>query len=370
MVRGARARFGYLSLALLVIFLLVRFQQAVVDYVPSALRPRPSIPNIVHYVWTQRDQTADLAFEFKHFLSIYSAKYYWQPKSIYIHTNAAASSVARARAGSSGKWSALIFTLPGVVVNRVEAPTHAGNGQEITFEENKTDFIRADILLSMGGVYVDWDVCALRDIRPLRESGFNTVIGRMEGRQLQVNSGTILARKGAKLVGLYLQRMHEVYDGTYTAHSNILLTGISEHLAREQGEVLILDQNAFTPGSWLPKHLSMLYEVQPDAKSNLEGVKPGDNLPAHDIEETGSWMYQPESLNEGWERHFLDSYMIHAFQPGVRNIPKVDGFDHISPRYVLERRSNFARAVYPVVRDMYEKGMIGFDDRFDGKTSP
>lgn len=46
------------------------------------------IPNIVHYVWTLPDPSADFHFEFKHFLSIYAAKLRWYPKTIHIHTNA------------------------------------------------------------------------------------------------------------------------------------------------------------------------------------------------------------------------------------------------------------------------------------------
>jgi hypothetical protein len=339
---------------------------------PPIFRTRPSndeIPNIVHYAWTQRDTTTDLALEFKHFLSIYAARLRWKPTDIYLHTNANATTVARARRGFAGKWSKLIFTLPGLQIRHVEAPTHALNGERITCEEHKTDFLRADILHDMGGVYIDWDVYAMRDITPLRRTGFNAVVGRIEGRQLQVNSGALLSKKGSLMSSLYQGRMHQVYNGKYTTHSNILLTGLCERLSHQLGEVLILDQNAFTPGSWLPKDLYMLYEVHTDVRSNLDGIRQGDEMQAYDEEEEpkGSWD-RPESLSESWERHFFDSYMIHAFQPGVRNIGVVEGFDNITPRYVLERRSNFARALYSVVKDMYDRGIVDIDDPFDGRS--
>ena len=341
----------------------------------SASQRRDEIPNILHYAWTLPSKQADFAFEFKHFLSLYASQRRWRPEKTYIHTNAPSDAIARARAGKAGKWSQLIFSQPGVEVRYTQAPTHARNGARITFEEHKTDFIRAEALHDIGGVYIDWDVYAMLDIAPLRRSGFAAVVGRIEGRQHQVNSGAILTRKGSELSRIYRDRMHRVYDGTYVTHSNLLLTAIAERLVRVPGEVLILDQNAFTPGSWLSKHLYMLYEVQKDVKSNLEGVKQGDRLPEYTSylepeaqpdadRKTSSWD-EPDNLSYGWERRFFDSYMIHAFQPGVRDIEAVEGFGGITPRYVLERRSNFARALYPVVWELYDRGIVGFDDFYN-----
>ncbi|PHH74534.1 hypothetical protein CDD82_4892 [Ophiocordyceps australis] len=45
---------------------------------------------------------------------------------------------------------------------------------------------------------------------------------------------------------------------------------------------------------------------------------------------------------------------------------RVKGFDFVSPRYVLEKRSNFARALYPVAKKMYDEGVIEMDDLYDG----
>jgi hypothetical protein len=380
MARPTRVLLKILAAVLVLLFLVVQLQSRFHDSLPFLFRwqSKGDIPNIVHYVWTLPDPTADLRFEFKHFLSIYAARHIWRPETIYLHTNAAATVLARARAGSCGKWSKLIATLPGLKISSVAAPTHAGNGVEIIREEHKTDFLRTQILRDMGGVYIDFDVFALRDIQPLRESGFAAVVGRMEGRQLQTNSGTILSRKGSKMVTLYLERMHAVYDGKYTTHSNILLTAITERLVREPRQVLLLDQNAFTPGSWLPKHLSMIWQPQAES-SNLEGVAQGDRLTDFSNWDvvtggerggpsppSGEEWDLPENLSEGWERHFWDSYMLHGFQPGVRNISPVEGFDGVSPRYILERRSNFARALYGVVKDMYDKGLVRLDDGYDG----
>lgn len=217
----------------------------------------------MHYVWTLPDPSADFHLEFKHFLSIYAAKLHWYPKAIYIHTNALDSTIARAKDGY------------------------------ITFEEHKADFIRAAVLHEMGGVYIDWDVY----IAPLRRAGFNAVVGRTPGRQMQVNSGALLTMPGLKMSRIYMERMHVVYDGAYTTHSNLLLIGICEKLVGEPGEVLILDQNAFTPGRWLAKDLNMLYEVHTDVPSNLDGVSQGDELPSHPDERTTAPWDVPDNLS-------------------------------------------------------------------------
>ncbi|KAK4233206.1 hypothetical protein C8A03DRAFT_19665, partial [Achaetomium macrosporum] len=59
------------------------------------------------------------------------------------------------------------------------------------------------------------------------------------------------------------------------------------------------------------------------------------------------------------------TYLLHAFTPD-RWQHKVPGFEHITPRYVLERRSNFARAVYPVAKVLFEQGLINVDDSHTG----
>lgn len=48
---------------------------------------RDAIPNIVHYVYAMKDFKADITFEFRHFLAVYSAWVYLSPETIYIHAD-------------------------------------------------------------------------------------------------------------------------------------------------------------------------------------------------------------------------------------------------------------------------------------------
>ncbi|MBE3047340.1 hypothetical protein IMZ48_33435 [Candidatus Bathyarchaeota archaeon] len=172
---------------------------------------KATIPNLLHLVYILPDPSADFSFEFKEYLSVYSAWHHWRPGKILFHTNAHEDSISRARNGTSGKWNHLIFNTPGLVTNPVTVPTHADNGVKIVNIEHKSDFVRVKAMQYFGGVYIDLDVYPLRDVKVLRESGFRAVAGRQsEG---QVNSGTFMAARGSKLLPLFLTGMHDKYTG-------------------------------------------------------------------------------------------------------------------------------------------------------------
>lgn len=319
---------------------------------------RESIPNQAHFVYVLADPAADFGLRFSHYLSIYAAWRHWKPDTIYLHTNAHASSVERATNGTSGKWDRLVFNMPGLEVRHADVPTHAGNGKEIQGLEHQSDFVRVRAVRELGGVYIDWDVHALRDVRVLRESGFRAVAGRQLGGQ--VNSGVFMSVAGGRLLTLWEEGMHEAYTGGWTTHSNEVITKFAERLVAEPGEALIVEREAFAPGSWNAEDNDMLFEVHDDAPSNLASATQGDDaLPSFEERFEDRWERPADFLP--WERDWSRSYLLHAFSPH-RFGHKVKGFEHITPRYVLERQSNFARAVYPIAREMFNEGLIEVDD--------
>ncbi|KAK3901331.1 hypothetical protein C8A05DRAFT_45003 [Staphylotrichum tortipilum] len=324
-----------------------------------------AIPNQVHFVYVLDDPTKDFTFQFSQFLSVYAANYYWRPQTIYLHTNVPADSqtVARARSGAAGKWTRLIFThFPNLQLRTIAVPTHADNGVGLHYLEHRSDFVRVAVVYELGGVYIDFDVHALRDIRVLRESGFRGVAGRQSGGEL--NSGTFMAVKGARMMQLWKERMHQVYDREWTTHSNIALTTVGERLVREEGEMLIMDQDAFAPGGSGEQDNMMLFAVRDGTVSNLEGVVQGDALGIFDEAFDERWAH-PQRFPEG-VRDWSTTYMVHAFSPHRFPERKIPGYEHITPRYVLARQSNFARAVYPMAQMMYEQGLIEIDDSYLG----
>lgn len=306
----------------------------------------------------------DFTFKFKHFLSIYAAWYYWKPDLIYLHTNAdvKGQAIARAREGLAGKWNRLIFTMfDNLRIHTVEAPTHTNTGKEIQGLEHRSDFVRVKEVHERGGVYIDFDVYALRDIRILREGGFKAVAGRQLGGQ--INSGVFMSVKGGKMVKLWMHDMHKVYTGGWTTHSNEVITKFGQRLIRESGEVLIMERDAFAPGSWNNDDTDYLFAPHDDVPSNLSNMTGTGPLPTYDEAFDERWE-TPQAFPD-WARDWSSSYLLHAFSAD-RWGHEIPGFTHITPRYVLERRSNFARAVYPVARQMHEDGILDVNDSYDG----
>lgn len=320
---------------------------------------RAAIPNIVHFVYILPDAEADFAFEFSHFLSLYATWFYWRPEQIYLHTNVLANdtAVTRARDGEAGKWNRLVLGHFDLTINTVEVPTHAHNGVKIKGMEHRSDFVRVKAVHDLGGIYIDWDVHPLRDVQVLRESGFRAVAGRQQGGQ--INSGVFMSVRGGTMMRLWMEGMHQAYTGGWTTHSNEVITKYGQRLVRQPGEVLIMDQDAFAPGSWNDRDTDALFAAHVEEPSNLANYTTGDPLPRHD-EAFGDRWEHPEAF-PAWSLDYSSSYMLHAFSPG-RWHHVVQDFEHITPRYVLERRSNFARAVYPVARQMLEEGLISVDD--------
>ncbi|PHH69175.1 hypothetical protein CDD80_6967 [Ophiocordyceps camponoti-rufipedis] len=301
-----------------------------------------TIPNLVNLVYLVPSETSDVAFEFSHFLCAYAARHHLGPTShLVLHTNADAASLARARAGQSGKWARLLLDLPGLRVRHVVSPnatTTDPGAKPLRFGEHRSDFVRVAAAREFGGLYIDFDVFVLRDLRPLREAGFGAVVGREVTDQ--VNSGVFLTRPNSLLITRWEESMPRVYDGEWVTHSNVALTRISETLVSESpGSVLIMERNAFNPGGWRNEDYDGLWGTHDD---------------------------DDDDDDKGWELDYSRTYMLHAFMPYRARHP-VHGFDRLLPRYVLERRSNFARALYPVVSVMLEDRLVDWNDTFDGR---
>lgn len=314
---------------------------------------KSDIPNIVNFVYILKDPVSGtFPLQFSHYLSLFAAWYRWRPDIIYLHTNVEANSsaVLRAQSGAAGKWAQRFFEIPGLVINKVSVPTHAGNGRELTKMEHKSDFVRVQAVYQFGGIYIDMDVHALRDITALRTAGYGSVAG-WQGDGF-INSGTFMSEKGGRMAKLWMERMNQVYDGAWTTHSNRALTKLDNELRKEPCEMLVVKPAVFAPMGWRWFHSERLLSEHFEA-SGFHFDEAG-NLPEFPDDFT-------EPINAmSWARDWRCTILLHAFSAKKeRNGIKDNG---ISPRYVIERTSNFARAVYPMVRVMYEKGFIDKQD--------
>lgn len=335
----------------------------VFNYFPSFyrvdLRKPPSsdhegaIPRIVHLVQLRSDENAELHFSFQSFLCLYTAYYFIKPITIFIHTDHSQDSVEHAIDHGSSWTRKVLTAFPGVVkVNSVTPPTSAANGLPLERIEHKSDFVRMEQVAIHGGIYLDWDVIAVRSPTPLLNAGFAAVVGRqIDGN---INNGCFMANKGSALVSLMNSEMPVVFSGEWQHHSTGLITPIAERIAYVPGEVLILDHNAFAPTSWWDESASALFSEREDDE---KPISVDDQMNVDTLNATDRW--HSRAKGRDWEMDFSQTYFLHAFKAIWGPVARFDG---INLQYILRRKSNYALAVWPVVMQGIQDGIINESD--------
>jgi len=355
------------------------------------------IPNIVHFVHLvapEKERNLDkplLYFPFRQFIAIYSASYMLSPTAIYIHTNIPKEALPEAL-NSGNKYVQLIRKLPGVIVNPVEAPTRTSSGLAIPSLPNQSDFVRTAALKKYGGIYLDDDAYLLRDLTPLRQSGFKFIAGESKVRDFFC-PGAFLTTPENGMITAYHALQDRTFDGSWGAHAIDLLTTLARDFASIPRAVLVLSPDTFFPMSWMREDMEALYLTHPEeegaAPSSMEVssepvlqspeglTKPaaGDASSPEDHDDGGG-----QALNEyistfelhpsrGWRRDWRNSYILHGWNNAFKTDMSeevleelFDGKDEfITLEYVLARSSNFARAVYPAVRHAVDVGVLGLE---------
>ena len=188
-----------LGLILLVLSLLLFFRQAFSGTFSSgafhtlnlsdftSLAP---VPNIVHFVHLVEDPTdTSFDFPFRQFVAIYSAWYYLRPEQIYVHTNVEEGLIEETLQKSQNPYTKAVAALPSVSFRHAIPPNHTTSGAAITKLPNQSDFVRTKVLSELGGIYLDDDSYVLRDLKPLRETGFKNIVGfQKNGRKRYMES--------------------------------------------------------------------------------------------------------------------------------------------------------------------------------------
>ncbi|AEO59321.1 hypothetical protein MYCTH_2307527 [Thermothelomyces thermophilus ATCC 42464] len=342
----------------------------------AAAAPIP-IPNLVHYVWLLADPSV-LSFDFKVFVSVYSAHLYFRPDRIYFHTDAAPDLWERAKT-SGDPWTRRVLNIPGVTPNFVENPRSTSGGVEIDTFGAKSDFLRADALRRHGGIYLDVDAVPLRDVAPLRRAGFANVVGGAVALRTKhagfVNTGVWLARPHSTLAEVFFRAMDAFYNGVWAVSVDIL-TDLAYRLHAIPGEVLIVHPRAFAPTSWELEDQERLFRPHGWSAGQRSlsaagdggdddgsaGVRlPGKEGLGNTCADALAWLAKREERSdgagpEGWEMDFSSTYVLHAFDDYADQVRGWDG--KITLKYVLARQSNYARAVYPAIWHALEAGII------------
>lgn len=334
------------------VFLIISQKSTIHSYAERlpkiAARPHP-IPNIAHFTQLQKTEHSELHFSFEAFLSLYGALRILKPEKIYIHTNFNESMLERA-AQNGSKWTRMMLTtFKEVTVNQVEV-TEQVNGMKIKNVEAKSDLVRWEETYEKGGIYLDWDVHTLRDVKILREAGFNNVVGRQPDGP--VNTGCFMSQKKSAMAGLMKREQYIVFDNSWGAHSVDLLTRVSERLAGSPGEVLIMEAPAFAPYNWEAGDMDQLMGPHNEA--------PVPSFPqVNDVEQDPYERWNNKARSRDWEHDFSPSYFLHAFKFRGHEIK---GYKGVTVKYILKRDSNFALATWKTVQMGIEEGLFSPDD--------
>lgn len=312
---------------------------------PDKAAPGVIIPNIVHYVWVLRDPNGDLEFQFKHFASIYSSFLYLHPDTIYVHTNAHPLVIQAAKRTSSNLWTRKILDIPVVEIRSIDIPTHTKYGAELQALEHRSDFVRPAIMRDFGGVYLDFDVVPIRDMKPLRESGFRNVFGHELNEK--VNNGVMLSAKGSRLMDIFDRDQHEAFDGWWISHSVHLLTRMANAMMAIPNEVMILERHAFIPDGWDDERHARLFRRHETQAKLLDN----EEISWSDVSQDGFsyWNWTKNRSREDWEMDYSKAYTIHALSPPLHVANRTPACLEISWEYVMERNSNYAAQIYPAI---------------------
>lgn len=319
------------------------------------------IPNIVHYIWLLGNP-AVLALDFRVFISVYSSHLFFTPDRIYFHTDATPEVWDKAKS-SGDVWTRRVLNLPNVTPNYVETPRVTSKGVDIDTFGAKSDFIRGDVLRRFGGIYLDVDAIPLRDVAPLRHSGFANVVGGAFGLAIRqtgwVNTGVWLSKPHSNLGEIFYEAMDAFYNGKW-AISVEILTDLAYRLHAIPGEVLIENPRAFAPMSWELLDQELLLKPHEKTPEWVDAAGQPKELKNSCLDAL-AWLAEPDrgSKRAGWEVDFSATYVLHAFDDEAN---KISGWDRkITLEYVLARKSNYALAVYPAVKHAIEANIITMD---------
>lgn len=166
-----------------------------------------NIPNIIHYIWL-----GGKAITFMMYLSFYSSLKIVNPDRIFIHGDILPSGYYWNQIESEKKVTWVEY-----------GPTHFVYGHFLRYKEHASDVIRTDVLLRYGGIYSDWDVLWLKPVDSLTQSGYDVILAYDHADRSpfpdSINTGVMLAAKGAKFLKLWQDSFHSYTGEQMTYHA-------------------------------------------------------------------------------------------------------------------------------------------------------
>ena len=208
------------------------------------------------------------------------------------------------------------------------------------------------MLKQHGGIYLDDDAYVLKDMASLRYMGFQNVLGMEDDEPC---NAVMMASPNNDLMSTMDELQDRVFDGAWTTHSVVLLTTLRNDFALWTNQVLTLSRNAFFPLNWLRTEMEILYSVHDDRGTDIVANQDPHDRPAFVAE------FHPTSPRT-WQVDFRPSYVVHGWTHNLYEFADwadiLGGFGAITPAYVLSRRSNLARAVYPALKHALDNKVL------------
>lgn len=347
-------------------------------YTQGKVTETPTIPNIVHFVHLVRGSDSEpvIEFPFRQFVAIYSAHYYLNPDKIYIHTNLEDHILQTAINASTSPYVRVLLKLPNLIFNFESTPLKTTGKKEITELAHRSDFIRTRVLKKWGGLYLDDDAYVVRDMKPLRDSGFRTIAGRQEDGQ--VCNAVIMAAPESALISVFYALQDQTFDGGWTTHSVGLLSRLAQEFSGADNEMLILEREVFYRLGFNKEDLIDLYHKYRDdspKRDENDGIiigppRTGDPIiTSSDCQNITSYLssFQTKTKNKNKnQENQLDwrgSYIIHGWTTRLLSYDNADNVmfgtkGGITLDYVLEKKSRFASVMYPVVKHAVDSGLV------------
>jgi hypothetical protein len=154
------------------------------------------IPNIVHFIYiSHHPHTEDFCYLF--FLGILSAKKVNQPEAIYFYYNFE----------PIGPWWEAIKPLLTLV--KVDPPKEI-DGIPIYLLPHQSDVLRLEILIELGGIYLDLDTICCRPWKHLLPN--QVVLGREPCPEPSICNAILMAEKDAPFMNYWYDHFHKAFD--------------------------------------------------------------------------------------------------------------------------------------------------------------
>lgn len=329
---------------------------------PTDLEESKEIPNIVHFVrQANRDHDGrqrPFRVEFRHLMAYYSASYYLKPDHIYMWSDVDKEALEEAKTYGD-EFTKALFRLPNLSFEYVEFPNTTVNGVEITQYAHKSDFVRTRVMANYGGQYFDDDAWLIRDLAPLRSAGFDNVFGKEAVGDLC--QAMWIARPHNDLMQAWVRLQESEFTGDWLRASNELLLNLVKLFARTGNDqhALVLEQDAFFPGQWWGQNgLEMFYMVHDE---DPQWDEPHLAMTVDEI--VAAYDYEFNMKGFGWRKDWRKTYVIHGFSNALRADQHLRStvfgeFGGFTPDYILSRRSNIGRALYPALRNAIDSGFL------------